>query len=36
LGVDGGLISSLQKQNSEANQGIKSVNAMVAYIAKAI
>lgn len=36
LGVDGGLIASLQKQNSEAAQGIKSVNSMVSYLSKAI
>jgi hypothetical protein len=36
LGVDGGLIASLNKQNTEAKNGLKSAQAMISYLQKAI
>ena len=36
LGVDGGLIASLNKQNVEAKNGLKSAQAMISYLQKAI
>lgn len=36
LGVDGGLIASLNKQNAEAKEGLKSAQAKISYFQKAI
>jgi spore coat polysaccharide biosynthesis predicted glycosyltransferase SpsG len=36
IGIDGGLISSLSKQKSEAVNGMKSAQTLISYISKAI
>jgi hypothetical protein len=36
LGIDGGLIASLNKQNAEAKSSLKSAQAMISYLQKAI